>query len=73
MSEIEKLIFKKQDILDEMKRLQTVIETEHMLDVVQLKTGKSFGELALIKNKPRAATIKCNEDCHFAIMSKSDY
>jgi len=27
----------------------------------------------LIKNKPRAATIQCIEDCNFAVMSKSDY
>ncbi|CDW81071.1 UNKNOWN [Stylonychia lemnae] len=42
-------------------------------EFTQLKAGKSFGELALIKNKPRAATIKCTEDCHFAVMSKTDY
>lgn len=38
-----------------------------------LRNGKAFGELALIKNKPRAATIKCIDDCHFAVMSKADY
>ena len=43
------------------------------MEVVKLIAGKSFGELALIKNKPRAATIKCLEDCHFAVMSKQDY
>ena len=43
------------------------------IEAVQLKAGKSFGELALIKNKPRAATIKCVEDCHFAVMSQADY
>jgi CRP-like cAMP-binding protein len=43
------------------------------LEVVTLRSGKSFGELALIKNKPRAASIKCLEDCHFAVMNKSDY
>lgn len=42
-------------------------------EIVCLKTGKSFGELALIKHKPRAATIKCVTDCHFAVMSKQDY
>jgi CRP-like cAMP-binding protein len=39
------------------------------IEVVNLRAGKSFGELALIKNKPRAATVKCIEDCHFATMS----
>jgi len=35
--------------------------------------GKSFGDLALINNKPRAATIKCLTDCHFAVISKNVY
>ena len=43
------------------------------IESIQMRSGKSFGELALIKNKPRAATIKCMEDCHFAVMSQSDY
>jgi CRP-like cAMP-binding protein len=42
-------------------------------EVVQLGTGSSFGELALINNKPRAATIKCLSDCHFAVISKNVY
>ena len=29
------------------------------LEVIKLGMGKSFGELALLNNKPRAATIKC--------------
>lgn len=36
-------------------------------------SGKSFGELALITNKPRAATIKCLTECHFAVMNKINY
>lgn len=43
------------------------------MEVVTLRAGKSFGELALTKNKPRAATIKCSEDCQFAVMNKTDY
>ena len=43
------------------------------VEAVTMKSGKSFGELALIKNKPRAATIKCLENCNFAVMSKYDY
>jgi CRP-like cAMP-binding protein len=38
-----------------------------------LTTGKAFGELALINNRPRAATIKCLTDCHFAVIQKDDY
>eukprot|EP00347_Sterkiella_histriomuscorum_P010646 403375474 len=44
-----------------------------MTEVVQFHQGKSFGELALITNKPRAARIKCLTDCHFAVMSKHEY
>ena len=43
------------------------------IDVVKLKTGASFGELALLKNAPRAATIKCLTDCFFAVLDKDDY
>lgn len=58
-----------------MKRLSIKPEEQVKLfiEFTQLKAGKSFGELALIKNRPRAATITCIEDCHFAVMSKNDY
>ena len=37
--------------------------------------GKGFGELALEKRHDgyREATIQCNGDCDFAVMSKTDY
>jgi CRP-like cAMP-binding protein len=34
---------------------------------------QAFGELALINNNPRAATLKCLTDCHFAVISKNVY
>eukprot|EP01017_Pseudomicrothorax_dubius_P034028 TRINITY_DN4617_c0_g1_i2.p1 TRINITY_DN4617_c0_g1~~TRINITY_DN4617_c0_g1_i2.p1 ORF type:complete len:745 (-),score=89.20 TRINITY_DN4617_c0_g1_i2:47-2281(-) len=42
-------------------------------EVRVLRAGESFGELALINNKPRSATITCKEDCHFAILEKEYY
>ena len=42
------------------------------IEVLILRSGKAFGELALIKNKPRAATILCLTECHFAVMSKAN-
>lgn len=42
-------------------------------EVAVLCSGKTFGELALIRNKPRAATVRCIEDCHFATLDKNDY
>ena len=38
-----------------------------------LGSGKMFGELGLINNKRRAATIICTEDTYFAVLSKEDY
>lgn len=38
--------------------------------VAILSDGDSFGELALISHKPRAATIRCITDTKFAVLSK---
>ena len=41
--------------------------------VSQYVQGDSFGELALLHNKPRAASIKCATDVHLAVLEKEDY
>lgn len=41
--------------------------------MVLLKQGQSFGELALIKDQPRAASILCREDCDFMVLNKENY
>lgn len=46
---------------------------QNFFEAVQLQTGASFGELALISNKTRAATIRCLENTHFAVLSKEGY
>ena len=38
-----------------------------------LESGSSFGELALLKNKLRAATVRCKEPSHFAVIERKDY
>ena len=43
------------------------------VDVAKMGAGKSFGELALISDQPRAAIIKCLTQCSLATLSKSDY
>jgi CRP-like cAMP-binding protein len=43
------------------------------VEVIQLGDGAAFGELALEDNKPRAASIQCKIDTHFAVLDKADY
>ena len=39
----------------------------------RLKVGDSFGELALLKNEPRSATVTCREVWIFAVLEREDY
>lgn len=48
---------------------EKIIKNEFILTEVKiLGNGSSFGELALLEKKPRAATIICKEDTHFAVL-----
>jgi cAMP-dependent protein kinase regulator/cGMP-dependent protein kinase 2 len=38
-----------------------------------LSSGAYFGEVSLIENKSRMASVRCLTDCHFAILSKNDF
>lgn len=38
-----------------------------------LRQGDSFGELALISDQPRAASVLCREQCYFAVLERNDY
>ena len=53
--------------LNKYKRFQWFVE------VLTLKEGHSFGELALINNKPRSATITTISNCCFAILGRPEY
>jgi CRP-like cAMP-binding protein len=41
--------------------------------VTKLVSGDSFGELALLNDEPRAATITCVNQCYFATLGKCEY
>lgn len=59
--------------MNPVQKLEYWEQEPDLIEVVRLYKGMSFGELALIDNKPRAATIKCESDCIFATMERSDY
>lgn len=45
----------------------------HMVQAAMLGPGAAFGELALINNQPRAATIRANTALTLAVLQKDDY
>lgn len=55
--------------------LPTLLETGEIdfREVMEYSAGESFGELALVMNQPRAATILCKEDTHFAVLERVDF
>lgn len=43
-------------------------------EVAELKSGMSFGELALMENQPRSATVICkSQSVYFAILDRKDF
>lgn len=42
-------------------------------EVARLSDGCSFGELALLRNDTRAATIQCSENTRFATLHRKSY
>lgn len=41
--------------------------------VHEMGDGKGFGEIALLNDNPRSATITCEEDTEFVTISKQAY
>jgi hypothetical protein len=56
-----------------LKQWETLEQMDWFAEVVQLTYGQSFGELALINDAKRAATIHCVEECYFAVIGRHDY
>lgn len=66
-------ILKRADSKLNLKFLRDIGRIDQMKEVSVMKEGESFGELALISEKPRAASIVCKELCIFATLSKQEF
>lgn len=42
-------------------------------EIIKFSNGTQFGELALINNEPRAATVIACSDTHFFTIQKEDF
>lgn len=52
---------------------QTFEQIEWFVEIKKLRSGESFGELALIKDAPRAATITATENTSFVVIDREAY
>jgi len=50
----------------------SVIE-ENSDPIASLGPGNLFGELALLNDNPRSATVTCRHDCEFLVIERSDF
>lgn len=48
-------------------------QLEDLQEVNHQRAGSSFGQLALINDRPRMATVCSVEECHLAVLNKEDF
>ena len=49
------------------------VAVSYFKEVARLAEGGSFGELALLNNKARAATVICTRNTRFATLARKDF
>lgn len=45
----------------------------HNVELAKMKTGDIFGEMALVFDTPRAATVKALEDCNLVVLTRQTF
>ena len=59
--------------LNDLSTLERYQKQKWFIDSFCLKTGHSFGELALLNGSPRVATIKCLSPVYLASLEQEDF
>ena len=54
-------------------RMQPVVTVYRYKQLKTLQMGEAFGEVSIVMNHRRAATVKCITDCSFVTLSRQDY
>ena len=62
-----------EDQINDLKRFEKLDKINMFITVANRSSGESFGELALINDTSRAATIQCLTNCYFATLDREDY
>lgn len=70
---IEKDLKMGDDMIEKLSQLHQLQNMEWFVNELSLSEGQSFGELALIHDKPRAATVVCEEDVVCGVINKQTY
>ncbi|CAG9326994.1 unnamed protein product [Blepharisma stoltei] len=60
------------DILNVVSTEESEVD-DGLIEIARIGAGQSFGEMALINDKPRNATVQCLEKTVLAKLSKEDY
>ena len=62
-----------EDQRNDLRRYDKLENLNMFITVANRSSGESFGELALINDTSRAATIQCLTNCYFATLDREDY
>ena len=72
-AEFQKLLNLSKLEVQNLNQLKKFNKFEWLQRVGNMKIGQHFGELALINDAPRSATVTALTNCEFAILGRNDF